>query len=212
MVHTPPPSAGRREEPVDYRALQQYYDNEAAALFRQPGAGRRDDLRDDLIATLDAGSRVIDVGAGPARDGQPFVDAGCRYVGLDLAHGNALLAAASGLVVVQASLFHLPIATDSSDVVWTMSTLLHVADHAFDDAMGEIVRVVRPGGVLAVGLWGGVDREWVNETDNFDPPRFVSQRSHGRLRSMLERFGEIERFETWEAHTEWDYQFVVVRI
>lgn len=212
MAFSSPPDSGRRAEPVDYGALQRYYDNEAAALFRQPGAGRREHFRDELISSLEAGSRVVDVGAGPARDGQPFVDVGCLYVGVDLAHANAALAAASGLTVVQGSLFNLPIPTDSTDVVWTMSTLLHVADHAFDDAMSEIVRVVRPGGAVAIGLWGGVDREWVNETDNFDPPRFFSQRSHGRLRSMLERFGEIERFETWEASTEWHYQFVVMRV
>lgn len=193
--------------------LRRYYDSEAEARARQPAAGHREELRDDLIATLDDGapSLVVDVGAGPGRDGQAFVDAGHRYVGVDLAFANAELAATHGLMVIQGSLFDLPVASSCADVVWTMSTLLHVPDDRFHEAVSELVGVLRPGGVMAIGLWGGIDRQWVNETDHFDPPRFFAQRSHSRLRSLVAEHGEVVHFETWPAHTDWEYQFVVLQ-
>lgn len=195
--------------------LAAYYEREAAARARTGRAGRREELLADFVEWLCAESShsVLDVGAGPGRDGRPFVDAGLSYLGVDLAHGNALLAAELGLDVVQGSLFELPVRTRSVDAVWTMSTLLHVPDVRFDAAMAAIVSCVRPGGLVAVGLWGGTDREGVIETDHFDPPRFFSLRNHNRIRSMLAQHGRPELFETWDADPgPWDYQFAVLRV
>lgn len=195
--------------------LATYYEQEARARARPSWVGRRDELRDAFIGRLcsESSTAVLDVGAGPARDGQPFVDAGLRYVGVDLAHGNGVLAAERHLEVVQGSLFDLPIRSRSVDAVWTMSTLLHVPDVRFDEAMRSIVSCLRPSGLLAIGLWGGCDRETVTEEDHFDPPRFFSNRSNNRIRSMVGEHGEVDYFETWSAQPgPGEYQFIVVRV
>ncbi|MFT5531457.1 MAG: hypothetical protein ACI91O_001481 [Candidatus Poriferisodalaceae bacterium] len=61
--------------------------------------GRRVELRDAFIELLqrEGRSSVLDLGAGPSGDGQGFIDGGVRYVGIDLAHGNGVLAAESGI-------------------------------------------------------------------------------------------------------------------
>lgn len=197
------------------RDLAAYYEREAAARSRTPHAGRREELRAEFIEQLrtESSHSLLDVGAGPGRDGRPFVDAGLSYVGVDLAFANAVLASEAGLELMQASLFDLPVRGRSIHAVWTMSTLLHVPDHRFDDAMGAIVACVRPGGLVAVGLWGGADREFVADTDHFVPPRFFSLRTDRRVRSMLGEHGDVEFFERWTPDPDgWNYQFAVVRV
>ena len=94
-----------------------------------------------------------------------------------------------------------------------MSTLLHVPDERFDDAVSATTSLLGPGSPLAIGLWGGIDREFTNETDHFDPPRFFSLRSDGRIRSMLRTHGAIESFESWpNDRRDWSYQFIVLRV
>ncbi len=94
-----------------------------------------------------------------------------------------------------------------------MSTLLHVPDVRFDEAMAATVALVRPGSPVAIGLWGGTNREFTNETDHFDPPRFFSSRADERVQAMLARFGEVESFESWPSdRSDWSYQFILLRI
>ncbi|MGY1748151.1 hypothetical protein [Modestobacter sp. SYSU DS0511] len=51
-------------------------------------------------------------------------------------------------------------------------------------------------------------------SDAFDPPRFFSFRSPGRLVDLLSRHGEVARSEVWAAGGERDdrYQWVLLRL
>ncbi|MEI8412381.1 MULTISPECIES: class I SAM-dependent methyltransferase [unclassified Kribbella] len=51
-----------------------------------------------------------------------------------------------------ASVLELPFEDRTFEAGWTMSTLLHIADEDLDDALAEIVRVLRPGAPLGIGL------------------------------------------------------------
>lgn len=199
------------------RELSDYYDNEAAAGARvaMGARGLRDDLRTDFVARLVAEQRetVVEIGSGPGTDASAFLDAGIDYSGFDLSVGNSRVAMAAALRIVPGSLFNPPFRPASFDAGWTMSTLLHVPDERFEVAMQATVSLLRPGAPLAIGLWGGLDREFTNDIDHFDPPRFFSLRSDDRVQDMLAPFGEIEVFESWpNDRSDWCYQFVVVRV
>lgn len=177
--------------------------------------GRRDELRADFAALLVREQRrnVIDVGAGPGGDAPVFRDAGIDYVGVDLSVVNAEVAHRLGRSVIPGSLYAPPFRLAAFDAGWTMSTLVHVPDSRFDEAMSATTALLRPGSPLAVGLWAGVDREYVNETDRFDPPRFFSTRSSDRVREMLGGHGTIEAFETWQnERSDQTYQLAIVRV
>ena len=135
-----------------------------------------------------------------------------RAAFVDLAVGNSQLAQQAGLRVVPGSLSAPPFRRGVFDAGWTMSTLLHVPNLRFDAAMEATVSLLQPGSPLAIGLWGGIDREFTNDTDHFDPPRFFSLRSDERVQAMLAPFGEIESFESWpNVRSDWSYQFIVLR-
>jgi SAM-dependent methyltransferase len=109
--------------------------------------------------------RILDVGCGNARLGA-WLDGRLgrplRYVGLDrslsllrrAAPESGLGAPARALVDLVDSGGELPCRTAACDAVAALALLHHVPSFALRRALvGELVRVVRPGGVLALSLW-----------------------------------------------------------
>lgn len=195
--------------------LTAYYDAEAREGLRGALDSTRVEIRRGCVGVLRAERRrtIIDVGSGPGRDTVEFLRQGFDATGVDLAPANVAALCSQGPVGVTASLYALPFRTSSFDALWTMSTFVHVPHHRFDEAMTELSRVVAPGAPMAIGTWGGQDYEGVPEFDELRPYRFFSLASHERWRSMLERHGDIEDFETHPPTREggWEYQYALIR-
>jgi SAM-dependent methyltransferase len=197
------------------RDLATYYDHEAPMRAKRTVGVERARRRDEFARLLVDERRrsLLEVGTGPGRDALAFISAGLAVTGVDLSAEHVRLARGVGVDALQASVLDLPFSARSFDAAWSMSTLLHIPNVLFDAAMSEIVRVVRPGSPIAVGLWGGPDSEGPNERDTIQPPRFFSIRSDERVQGMLDAHGELERFDSWtEPGTEGlHYQFVLLR-
>ena len=106
-------------------------------------------------ATL--GKRVLEIGCGLGTDGVQFAKAGASYVGLDLSLRSVPLAKknfewqdlSASLLVSDAE--SLPIRDDSVDVVYSHGVLHHTP--RVQEAVNEIHRVLRPGGLAVVMLY-----------------------------------------------------------
>ena len=124
---------------------------------------------------------------------------------------HARLATSVGANSVVATARALPFPGEAFDVVWSMSTLMHVPDSAIDGALAEIARVLVPGGTAVIGVWGGADVEDYLQNPRYDPPRLFARRSNERWRQMLGRIGAVERYEDWHRDDEafW-YQWALV--
>lgn len=196
--------------------LLAYYDQEAPSRAGRGVDPQRTEWRSGFIEQLKSEGRtdVLEIGCGPGRDAPSLAAEGLRVVGLDLSGENAKLTSAAGVPALQGSLYRLPVAGGRFDAVWTMSTLVHVPDRRFDEAMSQIRDAVAPGGLVGMGLWGGVDHEGLSDFDSFDPPRFFSARSHERIKRMLSAYGTVELFETkdYQLDTDWIYQFAMLRM
>ena len=194
--------------------LAAYYDQEAGEraerqLLPQRVAHRAAFL--DLLVA-EGRSRVVEIGTGPGVDAQAFLDRGLAVSGVDLSAVHVRRAREVGVDAVVGSVLDLPYPDGSFDAGWTMSTLLHVPDSHLDAALSEVVRVLEPGAPLAVGVWGGLDREGPGDQDSFQPPRFFSLRSHERWRAALERHARVEEWDTWAPEGQpWTYQWAVLR-
>ena len=195
--------------------LISYYTNEIQARGERELSASRVERRTAYLRQLEREGRrsVLEIGCGPGRDGQVLDAAGFAYTGVDLAPASVEACRSLGLEAQVASVLELPFEDASFDAGWTMSTLLHVADEDLHAALAEIVRVLRPGAPLAIGLWGdevGGERVWRDGTD-FGPGRFFSIRSDDALQKALGRHGMVEQWLTWEERGPMHYQWAVLR-
>ncbi|MEM9714802.1 MAG: methyltransferase domain-containing protein [Actinomycetota bacterium] len=192
-----------------------FYEEEARRRTRTTPAGFRVAIRSAFIATLveQASRSVVDLGAGPGGDGAAFAAAGLRYVGLDLAVGNAGLAREAGLTVVPGSLTAPPFRAGSFDASWSMSTLMHLDEAETLVAVNEIGRLLRPGAPLLVGLWGGTLGDIVSTFVIPEHPRRFCLRELDHNRELLGTLASVERVERRDAGPDgWEYQVLHLRV
>lgn len=155
------------------RDLIEYYGNEVRARAERDLPDKRVARRTAYLQQVDREGRrsLLEIGCGPGRDAQAIVSAGFGYTGVDLAPASVDVCRSHGLDARVASVLALPFDDATFDAGWTMSTLLHIADDDLDQALSEIIRVLRPGAPLAIGLWGDTTaREQVGKTTRASVP------------------------------------------
>lgn len=147
---------------------------------------------------------VLEVGCGAGRDGATIQGAGFGYSGVDLSPAAVQHSNDRGLRAMEADATSLPFDSGSFDAAWSMSTLMHLPGDDFATALDEISRVVRPGGLIEVGLWGHTqNRNWTAPDG-----RYFRHRTDDDLQTELTRLGTLVDFGTWEwiedgGHYQW---------
>jgi len=196
--------------------LVAYYTGEIQArvdrALPEPRVARRTAYLEQL--RVEGRDTVLELGCGPGRDGEAIAAAGFTYTGVDLSPASVEACRELGLHAEVASVLELPFGDATFDAGWTMSTLLHVADEDLDQALQEIVRVLRPGAPLAIGLWGdatGGEHVW-DDGMGYGPGRFFSIRSDEGMQEVLARHGELEQWTTWDDGGAMHYQWAVLRV
>lgn len=119
------------------------------------GRGLTGSLR-DFAARIPARGLVLDLGCGAGHDLESFRKQGILAIGLDYAAPMARIAeTASGSPVVVADMRAIPFADAQYDGVWASASLLHLPRTELPLALGEIRRVLKPGGLLFASLKTG---------------------------------------------------------
>lgn len=135
--------------PVNKQAIAAAF-GRAASHYQQHNELQRRSA-DALMARLPARhfARVLDAGCGPGSISRYWRDNGCEVTALDLS--AQMLAEAQQQQVahhyVQADIEAIPLASEQFDLVW--SNLAVQWCESLGDAVRELYRMLRPGGVLA---------------------------------------------------------------
>lgn len=101
----------------------------------------------EALAPLD-GLRILDLGCGKGRFARHLRDAGADVVGLDASRN--MLAQAIGLDRIRGSALRLPFASASFDGAMAVELFEHLPQSCVGRALGEIARVLKPGGRVAI--------------------------------------------------------------
>lgn len=183
----------------------------------------RDKIKNDLIATYDKYARdryqakhaqwkdgerakflgllienecrlILDLGAGPARDSLIFRDNGFDVICIDLSLEMTKICRENGLDAAVMDIENTGFAENSVDAVWAMNSLLHIPKGRIDGVLIEIERILRPGSLFYVGMYGGRDFEGISEDDFYTPKRFFSYYTDERLKEVIAKHFEIMDF------------------
>jgi len=139
------------EPPFDKAAVRRDFARATASYDRHADLQRRvaAGVAERAAARGAAGETFLDVGCGTGLLGEALAGYGIhppRLVALDLAHPMTCAGRRPGHPAVTADAEHLPFAAGSFDVVVSSLTLQWVND--LPAALGEMARVLRPGGLL----------------------------------------------------------------
>ena len=127
---------------------RKYYDRYWSTDGYNPTGGMHPGLARLFERWVPTGAQCLDVGCGDGRTSGPWLlGRGCSYLGVDISESAVEEARANGL---QAQLIDdaasLPIPDGAYDVVVSVEVLEHLFLPL--EALAEMVRVLRPGGLL----------------------------------------------------------------
>ena len=131
-----------------------YYDDFSASYERPRGAGYHaliDDLEVSTIRDLARGKRVLEAGCGTGLVLSRLADVAAEAHGFDLSRGMVQQARLRGLSVTLGSVTAVPFRDASFDLVCSFKVLAHVPQ--ITEALTELSRVTRPGGMLALEFY-----------------------------------------------------------
>ncbi|MSP93611.1 MAG: methyltransferase domain-containing protein [Myxococcales bacterium] len=116
--------------------------------------------RAEMVASmnLETSARVLDVAAGNGAIAQLLAARGCRVIALDQSREMLGPARQRGFTAVQAGAEWLPFDDDAFDALTLGYLLRYVADPA--GCLRELVRVVRPGGMIGMVEFGRPRSAW----------------------------------------------------
>ncbi|MBI5515926.1 MAG: methyltransferase domain-containing protein [Deltaproteobacteria bacterium] len=134
---------------ADLDHTRAYYNDFSRWYERERGRGYHgmiDDLELSVAEPFARGGRVLEVGCGTGLILERLARVASHATGLDLSPGMLEKARERGLDVHEGLATALPFPDDTFDLVCSFKVLAHVPD--IRGALGEMVRVCRPGGVV----------------------------------------------------------------
>lgn len=88
----------------------------------------------------------------------------------------------------------LPFGDGTFDAAWSMSTLVHLPAGGKATALAELRRMLRPSGLMEIGVWGDTV---TREVTGFSG-RYFYLRTDAALQALLTEVGTIEDSMTWD--------------
>lgn len=124
-----------------------FYDAAAPGYARRFAAPSRH--LDAFLAQLPPGARILELGCGGGRDAAAMIARGFE---VDATDGSPALAAQAAAFLgrpVRVMRFDQLAVVEAYDAVWANACLLHVPHDALAAVLGQVWRVLRPGGLHA---------------------------------------------------------------
>jgi SAM-dependent methyltransferase len=178
------------------RILRQAYDRRVEERAVRPAPEWETAERDIFLEVLRAERTVslLELGAATGSDAAVFKTRGLDVVCVDLSPQMVERCRARGLVAHVMDVADLRLPPDSFGAVYAMNCLVHVPKLQLRGALAGIRRVIRPGGLFYLGLYGGREFEGVWDDDDFEPKRFFCHHRDEDLRSLVGEFFTLESF------------------
>jgi SAM-dependent methyltransferase len=157
----------------------------------------KSDERGHFLSLLKIESKLtlLEIGTGHGRDSLYFQAQGLSVTGIDISPVMVDLCRQKGLVAFVMDVVDLEFEPGSFDAVYALNSFLHLSKSEFPAALENVHRILGPGGLFYLGMYGGVDFEGIWEGDSYTPKRFYSLHTNQRLKHSLSSWFEIIYFQ-----------------
>jgi SAM-dependent methyltransferase len=202
---------------TDYReirdSLRVSYDGAAELRDRKDKAAWKVAERDAFLRRLqrEGCERLLEIGAGTGQDGVFFAGHGMHVVATDLSPAMVARCAAKGLDARVMDFAALEFEPASFDAVHAMNCLLHVPDPDLPAVLAGIARVLRPGGLLFLGVYGGTSGAGAATWDDHVPPRFFAWRTDEEIVGFASEVFDVVDFHVAQDGTDYRFQSLTLR-
>ena len=138
---------------------------------------------------------LLEIGAGTGRDSLFFQEQGLQVTCTDLSPAMARHCQQKGLNAQVMEFRHLDFPAESFDAVYALNCLLHVPNSDLPAVLQQIQRVLKPGGLMFLGVYGGPAAEGPAPEDTYEPKRFFSWRTDEQIQAMVRPYFQIVSFK-----------------
>jgi SAM-dependent methyltransferase len=90
---------------------------------------------------------------------------------------------------------NLDFAPASFDAVYALNCLLHIPGADLPAVLQKIRDLLRPAGLFFLGVYGGFEKEGINERDRHVPPRFFSHHTDEFMQRVTTPFFDLVSFK-----------------
>jgi SAM-dependent methyltransferase len=165
-----------------------------------------------LLQQADA-MRLLEIGAGTGQDSAFFASRGLDVVATDMSPAMVARCRRKGLDARVVDFSQLDFPAESFDGVYAMNCLLHVPNAELPAVLASIARVLRPGGLFFLGVYGGSEasEEGQAEWDDHVPARFFSWRTDDQITQFASVSFDIVDFHIAQPGTEYRFQSLTLR-
>lgn len=139
---------------------------------------------------------LLEIGAGTGKDGKFFNDSGLEVISTDVSFEMVRLCRKKGLTASVMDFYKPGFLEESFDAIWALNCLLHVPKKELPDVLKGLRAVLKPAGLLYMGVYGGAEFEGIWEDDFYTPKRFFSFYTDERIKEVVAGFFEILYFKT----------------
>jgi SAM-dependent methyltransferase len=135
-------------------------------------------------------------------DGRFFQDNGLTVTCTDLSPEMVRLCREKGLDAHVMDFLNLDFPAAHFDAVYALNCLLHVPKTDLPRVLQAIRRVLKPGGLMFMAVYGGFEHEDVWEDDNHEPKRFFAFYTDEQVQAVFGQFFEVEQFTAVDNDTQ----------
>lgn len=147
-------------------------------------------------------TRLLEIGAGPGVDGRFFQDHNLTVTCTDLSPEMVRICRAKGLEAHVMDFLNLDFPDAHFDAVYALNCLLHVPKPDLPRILQAIRRVLKPGGLMYVAVYGGFELEEVWQDDDHEPKRFFAFYTDEQIQTVVGHFFDVEQFTAVDNNTD----------